>query len=177
MLMPKTHALVVAPFIAYGLVHFIVWLIGILSVPVLVIVKIVGKYKFGKSIAITAIILILLGLTVFIFSKVFMPLNGAEVTQKRVMLDTAGLDRRGMVAPPSVTREARAPEQNFLTTAFFKLTAIFSAFVVIPNLLVITLINIKLKKWNKLQAILVSLASSIILAGLASFILILIKTS
>ncbi len=143
-LQPRAHALVVAPFIAIGAVQLLVYLLGLLSIPIAVIIKTLGKLNARKTAAVTIIILIVLGLIVFVLldKPNFSNLTSMPaINQIPQAFDTGGSSQFLPRQKPNYTR------------AFIILDVLFTAVALPPTLMALFMINRKKNLWNKWEFI------------------------
>lgn len=180
---PKSYALVVAPFIAVGAVQLIVWLIGILSVPVAVVVKTIGKTRLSKTLFITGIILVITAVLAFIFIKTLKTSKNIGLVKAPKINSIVDLTAEPAYKPsfdiqptPYVNRTNTGLQ--FLPTPYipplFGLAKVFIIFTIIslvPVFLALLILNKHKKIWNNSQLVLLGLSLSLVLSALVLFIL------
>lgn|SRR3990167_7276811 len=186
MFVPSAHAIVVTPFIAIGAVQLTVWLIGVLTVPVAVIVRTIGKTKLSKTLFVTGIILVLTALLAFMLIKTL------KVSKYVIIRDTVNLNS----TPPQNTTADRIqdlpfkPYGNSITTGvpiksmpyfpppqFIGILGLFLVFTMISFISVFPMLfalNLKKGLWNKKQLVLLGLAFSIVLSASVLFVLVVV---
>ena len=192
MLIPTSHAIVVAPFIAIGTVQLIVWLVGVISIPVMIIVKIIGKTKLTKAVFITFLVAVFVGILAFAALSILKTTSGGP-SQSKVLLtlppDNKPSDRNiyaptdgvGEMYPfydpngvpaPTDTINLIKPESVYTVPSFaliLTLFSLFSAVAFIPAFITLVSINHEKKLWTKLQTVLLGISISLVISALVLF--------
>ncbi len=140
-LTPKTHAIVVLPFLAVGIVQVLVWIIGVISLPMTIITKALGKYKVLKAFVFSLFLLDIFGILTYF---------GVHFLYKYFLNVGVGLAL-------GTSTFADLTLIKVLTTLL-----IFTLIAIVPTFVSLSAINYDKGYWSKLQVIVLTGAISVV---------------
>ncbi|MFA6981896.1 MAG: hypothetical protein WC243_02655 [Patescibacteria group bacterium] len=168
----KAHAIVVAPFVAIGAVHLVAWFIGVVSVPILFLVKTMRKTRWLKAILITITIVALFG-SGFLLLIRLVKSQGTEKFFGNDVKEVPYIDYPLSIdGPPSPDADRYylapmppRPQSKPLGILLLITTVVLS----IPTLLALLAIDHGKNRWGIGRKALLSLAISVVLSSVILF--------